>query len=236
MKATITLSALALLTASLVSAQAAAKEDITKAIKQLADSGGYSWKATMESSQFNPAPTTGKINKEGIAMVTRSFGGNTMRTVHQGEKSAMETEEGWRSLAELESDQGGDNRGRFMAMMLRNYQPPTKEAEDLLKNAGDLTLKDGAYSATLSEAGVKEMLSFRRRGAAQGQGPEISGASGTVRFWVEKGALVKYQYSVKGKMSFNNNEREIDRTTTVEFSDVGKTEVQVPDEAKKKLS
>ena len=37
-------------------------------------------------------------------------------------------------------------------------------------------------------------------------------------------------------MSFNGNDREIDRTTTVEIKDVGTTKLTVPDEAKKKLS
>jgi hypothetical protein len=37
-------------------------------------------------------------------------------------------------------------------------------------------------------------------------------------------------------MSFNGNDREIDRTTTVEIKDVGTTKLTVPEEAKKKLS
>jgi hypothetical protein len=37
-------------------------------------------------------------------------------------------------------------------------------------------------------------------------------------------------------MEFNNNEVKINRTTTVEIKDVGTTKVQVPEEAKKKLS
>ena len=37
-------------------------------------------------------------------------------------------------------------------------------------------------------------------------------------------------------MSFNGNDREIDRTTTTEIKDIGTTTVTVPEEASKKLS
>jgi hypothetical protein len=223
----------ALLAGSFLVIQAAPKDDLTQAIKQLADAGGYTWKATTESPQFNMGPTTGKIDKEGCALVSRAWGENTVQSAHHGDKAVTETQDGWRSLAELEADQG-DNRGRFRARMLRNFEPPALEAGELLKAAGNLALSDGAYSAALSEAKVKEMMSFRGRGGA-GQGPEISGAKGSVKFWVEKGMLKKYQYSVKGTMTWNNQDREMDRTTTVEISDVGTTKVELPAAAKAKL-
>ena len=36
-------------------------------------------------------------------------------------------------------------------------------------------------------------------------------------------------------MSFNGNDVDIDRTTTVAIKDIGTTKVEVPDDAKKKL-
>jgi len=216
-------------------AQAAAKDDLAKAIKQLADAGSYSWKTTSESAQFNPGPTVGKMNKEGVTVLSRSFGDNAFQTVHHGEKAAMETQDGWRSLAELEADQG-DNRGRFMARMLRNFEPPAAEAAELLKAAGDVKLSEGTYAGALGEEKVKEMLSFRRRGGGGGgEGPAVSGAEGSVKFWIENGMLKKYQYAVKGTVNWNNQDRDVDRTTTVEISDVGSTQVEVPEAAKAKL-
>jgi hypothetical protein len=214
-------------------AHAAAKDDLAKAIQQLADAGGYSWKATTESPQFNLGPTLGKIDKNGCALVSRTWGDNTIQSAHMGDKAATETDDGWRSLAELEADQG-DNRGRFRARMLSAFEPPAAEAAELLKGSGDVTTKDGAYAASLSEAKVKELMSFRR-GAGSGEGPEISGAEGSVKFWIDQGMLKKYQYSVKGTMTWNNQDREIDRTTTVEISDVGNTKVELPEAAKAKL-
>ncbi len=37
-------------------------------------------------------------------------------------------------------------------------------------------------------------------------------------------------------LRFNGNDREVNRTTTIEIKDVGSTKVSVPEEAAKKLS
>ena len=52
---------------------------------------------------------------------------------------------------------------------------------------------------------------------------------------VAANAAPKDDVKVQGKVSFNGNDRDVDRTTTVEIKDIGSTKVQVPDDAKKKL-
>lgn len=64
----------------------------------------------------------------------------------------------------------------------------------------------------------------------------VSGAKSSVKFWIKDGVLAKYELKVKGKVSFNGNDREVDRTTTVEIKDIGTTKVAVPEDAKKKMS
>jgi hypothetical protein len=93
---------------------------------------------------------------------------------------------------------------------------------------------DGVISGDLTEEGAKSLLTFGGRGG--GGGPEISGAKGSVKFWVKDGVLTKMETKVQGRMSFNGNDRDIDRTTTTEFKDIGTTTVNVPEDAKKKLS
>jgi len=46
---------------------------------------------------------------------------------------------------------------------------------------------------------------------------------------------VTFEFKMSGKMDFNGNEMNQDRTTTVEISNVGTTKVEVSDGAKKKL-
>jgi hypothetical protein len=43
------------------------------------------------------------------------------------------------------------------------------------------------------------------------------------------------QYEVSGTMTFNDQDRDIHRTTTVEIKDVGSTKIDVPPEAQAKL-
>jgi hypothetical protein len=65
--------------------------------------------------------------------------------------------------------------------------------------------------------------------------PEVANAKGTVKFWLKDGVLIKLQTHVTGRVTAANQERDIDRSTTIEIKDVGSTKLDVPEEAKKKL-
>ena len=123
-----------------------------------------------------------------------------------------------------------------MARMLQNYKAPAAEAQDLVSKVKDLKeAESGVYAGDLTTEGAKSLLRFGG-GRGGGGGPEISGAKGSVKFWVKDGLLSKYEYKVKGTVSYNGNDFENDRTTTVEIKEIGTTKIQVPEEAKKKLS
>src|SRR6185436_5636321 len=103
----------------------------------------------------------------------------------------------------------------------------------------EISKSGDAYQADLTDEGVKELLSFggRRGGADAGNAPPPpTNTSGKVKFWTKDGQLSKYEYNLKGTMSFNGNDFDIDRTTTVEIKDVGSTKVEVPADAKGKVS
>ena len=72
-------------------------------------------------------------------------------------------------------------------------------------------------------------------GPPGGEGPSVSGAKASNKFWVTDGVLTKYELKTSAKISFNGDERDLDRTTITEIKDVGTTEVTVPNEAKSKL-
>jgi hypothetical protein len=243
MKTTILLGGALLCATSLIAADAAS--DVKAAAKKL--SGNYSWKSTSESAgggggggnrnRFG-GPTEGKTDA-GITQLSMTRGENTVEAVLKGEKGAIKTEEGWKSLSEA-AEAGGDgggrgNSARFTARTLQNYKAPAAEVEDLIGKAKDLKKDGEAYVGTLGAEDVKALMSrgFRRPGS---DAPEVGDPKGSVKFWLKDGALSKYQYNVQGKMTFNNNDVDINRTTTVEIKDVGTTKVSVPEEAKKKLS
>lgn len=242
MKTKVLFGAVWLCATSLLAAEAAS--DVKAAAKKLSEKGNYSWKSNSESagggaggrSRFG-GPTEGKTDGA-IIQLSMTRGENTIEAVLKDGKGAIKTEEGWKSLSEA-AEAGGDggrgNPARFVARMLQNYKAPAAEAEDLIAKAKDLKKDGDAYAGTLGADDVKALMSrgFRRPG---GDAPEVADPKGTVQFWLKDGALSKYQYNVQGKMTFNNNDVDINRTTTVEIKDVGTTKLNAPEEAKKKLS
>ena len=228
-------------------AQAAPKEDVTEAAKKLAEKGNYSWKQSSENAGggggggrgFRAGPTEGKT-AGGTTYLTSQRGDNTTEVVLKGEKGAVKVQDEWMALSELsgqgQGGQGGGRQGlgRFLANQYRNFKAPAAQAQELVGQVKEIKQEGDAYTGELTEEGAKSLMSFGgRRG---GQGPEISGAKGTAKFWVKDGALAKYEYNVQGTVTFGDNEREINRTTTVEIKDVGSTKVEVPAGAKEKLS
>ena len=124
------------------------------------------------------------------------------------------------------------------AQLLRTILPAA-EAAKLAGKAADLKSSDGAIAGDLTPEAAKELVTLGRgrpgNAGGQGQAPEVKNAKGSVKYWLKDGALVKMQVNVAGTIAGRNGDREMDRTTTYEFKDVGTTKVEVPDEAKKKL-
>ena len=235
MKKSMFFSPMALMTISLIAADSNPKDDVKSAAKKLGEKANYSWKTTVvvpESAQFKPGPSEGQTEKAGLTHVTMSFGDNTTQAVLKGDKAAVTNREGeWQSLADLDNAEGP---GRFLGFFVRNIKTPAVQAADLAAAAKDLKKEGDAYSGDLTEEGAKTLLTFRPRGG--GDGPTVSNAKGSVKFWLKDGELSKYEFKVTGKVSFNGNDRDVDRATTVEVKDVGTTKVEVPEGAKKKLS
>ena len=229
---------LVLLTSTALPARADAKGDVESAAKKLADASGYAWTSTTEGG-FGGGTSEGKAEKDGFTRVSMTFANNTVEVVKKGDKGAVKMEDGWKSFdeaAEAGGEQGQPNRGRFIAIMLRSYKAPAAVIQQLVSNAREIKPSGAgeALQAELTEAGAKEMLSFR--GRQGGEGPAISGAKGTAKFWLKDGTVAKVEYNLQGSMSFNGQDRDIDRTVTIEIKDVGTAKVEVPEEAKKKAS
>ncbi|HSH17422.1 MAG TPA: hypothetical protein VLD18_15390 [Verrucomicrobiae bacterium] len=220
-----------LLAGSLLAADVPA--ELKSAFKKLGDASNYSWKTTVtvpEGSRFRPGPTEGKAEKDGYTHLSMTVANNTTQALMKGNKAAATDQDGdWQSLEDLENSEG---RARFLAGMLRSFKPPASQAASIAETAKELKKDGDSYAGDLTEEGARDLMRFRRGG----DGPTISGAKGSVKFWVRDGTLSKYEFKVQGKMDFNGNEIEIDRTTTVEVKDVGTTKLEIPAEAKKKVS
>ena len=236
MKRNILFATLAVLTGSLVAANAAPKDDVMAAAKKLADQSNYSWKSTVDVAGGQGGrmggPTEGKTEKGGLTWLSMTRGENTMVAVLKGDKGALKTQDGWQSVSEAAADDQGP--GRWLGRMLQTFKAPAAQAEDVAGKTKELKKDGDAIASDLTEDGAKSLLTMG--GRAGGNTPEISDAKGSVKFWIKDGVLHKWELKVKGKVSFNGNDREVDRTTTVEIKDIGSTKIEVPEEAQKKLS
>ncbi len=238
MKKNIVISAITLIAGTLLAAES---DDVKAAAKKLGEQKNYSWKTTVvvpEGSQFRPGPTEGKTEKDGYTFLSMTFGDNTTEAVVKGDKGAAKMEGEWRSLADMAQDSG--QPAAFMARRLQNYRTPAVEAEEIAGKTKDLKKDGDAYSADLTEEGAKDLLRFRggRRGGGGGGGgaPEPKNAKGSAKFWVKDGQLAKYEYKVSGTINFGGEDRDVERTTTVEIKNVGETKIEVPEDAKKKMA
>ncbi len=233
---------MALLATPLLAADASPKADIKNAAAALGNQTNYSWRTTVEvgnNSRFRPGPTEGRTQKGGYTTLLIGFGDNTNEAVLKGTNGAIKTpDDGWQSLAEAANDDGGGgfNPTLFLARMMQNFKDPAVQAADLADQAKDLKKDTNGISGDLTEDGAKALLMFRPRGGnGGGEEPAVSHAKGSAKFWLKDGKLAKFQFHLQGTVSFNGNDRDVYRTTTVEIKDVNSTKIEVPDEAKKKL-
>ncbi len=223
---------LAMLSASLMVASAGPKDDVINAATTLGNQANYAWQATVEvpaDAQFKPGPTDGKTEKGGYTTLSFNFGDNTTEAVTRGTNGVIKTEDGWKTLSEAMKDDGGGgfNPAAFLARIVQNYKTPAVEAASLAGAAKELKQDTNSISGDLTEAGAKAQLSFGRA--------TVTDPKGSVKFWVQDGKLVKYQFHLMGSADFNGNSFDIDRTTTVVIKDVNTTKIEVADDVKKKL-
>jgi hypothetical protein len=234
MKRELLLSAALIIAGSVFAADSSRKEEISGAAKKLDEGGNYSWKTTTEFGNFT-GTTEGKSDKDGTVWLSMQFGDNTTEAVRKGGKWAVKTaDHDWQSVAELEAAAGTDpGPQQFLIRRLQNFKTPAAEAAELPDKVKEVKKEGVLYSGTLTDEGAKEMLSVGRRRA---NAPEPKNAKGSAKLWVKSGALSKSELKLQGSMTFNGEDRDVDRTTTTEFKDIGSTKIDLPDAAKKKLS
>ncbi len=233
--------------APVVRAEDSPADTVKAAAKKLAETS-YSWTSTTparEGSDRGGSSAEGKTEKDGPVVLKSTMGPRTSEMIIKSGKVALKTVEGWKSGAELAASgnsgggEGGARRfngGAFVARMGETYKAPAAEAAALAGGVKELKKDGDTITGELTEDTVKERLFFGRgRGGNAGNPPPISGAKGTVKFWVKDGALAKYEVALEGSVEFDGNPRDLKRTTTTEIKEVGTTKLEVPSEATEKL-
>lgn len=246
MKNKILFSSILMLAGSLIAADSTPKDDVLAAAKALGNQASYSWKSTVANAGGGgggggrgAGPSEGKTQKDGYTWLSMTRGGNTTEAVLKGDKSAAKTQDtGWQSAADLakaDAGGGGFNPNTFLVMTLQSFKTPAAQVADFAEKAKEIKKADDAYSGDLTDDGAKALLTLGRPTTGD-NAMTVASAKGSVKFWIKDGQLTKYETHLQGTISFNGNDRDVDRTTTVEIKDIGTTKVEVPDDAKKKLN
>ncbi len=226
MKTSLLSFAFTLLAGLLIAADATPKDTVIAAAKKLGEQANYSWKQTVvvpEDAPFKPGPSEGKTEKGGVSYFTFSFGDNATKIYLQNSNSAASNPDGgWQSGKELENDEGP---GRFTVFLIRAFQTPAAQAEELAGTVQEYKVDDDVISGDMTSDGAKGQFKFGT----------VTNPKGSVKFWIKDGQITKYEYKLTGKADFNGNEMDVDRDTTTEITDVGSTKIEVPPDAKKKL-
>ncbi len=229
--------ALGLLAArSLFAADAAPADKAGEAIARLGTATNYSWTTRIEmpGMPFTPGPVKGQAESAGVARVSQEFNENTIQVAFKGDKVIVKVEDQWQSIDEAEGP------AAMMGGWLSANGTAAEEAANLLKKVKELKAGEGGvFSGDFTAEGAKELLTFRPRRPRAGDPPPTApkNAKGSVRFWIKDGALVKFESHLTGTIAFgpDQEEREFDMTRTTEIENVGKTKVDLPAEARKKL-
>jgi hypothetical protein len=235
--------------AALVSADP--QDDIKAGLQKLADAPNYTWSTKSENAGgggFGSGTTDGKVQKDGLTYVKMNRRNTDTEVYIKGDKIAVKNQDGtWQTLDEAisaaDDGNGGFNPMRMMGRMFQNYRTPVTLAQGQLDKLTNIQKTDDGYSGDLSPDAAKAVLNpFSGRPATtnpddNNNAPQIdvSDAKASVTFSIQDGAVTKIVMHVTGTVSFNGNDRDVDRTSTTDFTNVGSTTIDVPDDAKAKL-
>jgi len=231
MKKTVTCLVTLLAAGSAFAADTSASRNVEDALGKLQSATNYSWTTIMKipDMPFEPGPLKGRAERSGRAIVTQQFNENTMQAAFKGDKIAVCGQGQWDSIEQA------DDQTAMMGRWLTSSGAAAEEAGKLLKYAGELKALDDALAGALSPEGAREILTLRPLGGSAPVAPKT--ATGSVKFWLRDGALVKFESHFQGTSAFgpDQEERNFEITRTVEIQDVGTTKLELPAEAAKIL-
>ena len=217
---------------------AADKATLAKAVKELGAKPNYSWTTTTKEADGSPGrlgPIDGKAEKEGVTFLSFAVGGVPVEVYlnKDKEKGAARALEGWMTLEEVAQTSG---TAAAVVKFLKSYKAPAAQSTELAGNLKDLKETEGVLSGELKEDTVKEFLLYATRRRDGQEPPKIEDAKGAAKFWMKEGVLTKYEINVQGKLSSADRTNDINRTMTIELKDIGASKIEVPEEARQKMS
>jgi len=205
-------------------------DEVNDAAKKLADTGNYSWRSvTNDASNSLTVVVDGQTQEDGSTLIKLTGGGSYAQIALRGRNSVLNVGGGWQTADEA-ADQ--PQAARFMSSVMS----PALVASQIASRLDDLKPQGNVFTAQLSGGEVSNLLRpLYSLDAIRTRGMNNAGAKASIKFWIKDGLLEKFQVHITGTSSRGGADTAVDRTVTVDFRDVGKTKVSLPEQAKKKL-
>ena len=233
MKKALIIGLIGLLAHTLSTAQSSPQDKIMSAAKQLGDQPNYRWTTTIKEGDSAPFPgISGKTTKGGPTCLTTMMGTTPSDVYLDGQKGTAKGSGGWQSFDEIAK---GGGFAAALVGYLRSYKVPSVECGAFSKELQDVKEKEGILSGELKSEAAKAYLEFFIPRFAGQEPPKLGDPRGSMKFWIEKGVLTKYEIDVQCKVTRGDQESDFHRITTIEIKNVGTTKLEVPEGAKQKL-
>jgi hypothetical protein len=236
-------------------ARADAKDEVRAAAQKLADSANYSWTKSVKNiaeegreygggeGDYGGGTIHGKTEKGGLTAIEIIWPNETYEVVVGTNYSVLKHGFVWQGCRELLPPFGREGGGagqRFnpedFVMVNLDTRTPAKLALELVEKTVDLQKLGNAFSGALPEESAEGMLKFRvSELPSSEQMPQVINSTGSASFFLSDGVLSTIEFHLAGTMIFEGTHK-IDRIIKIEISDIGKTKLDVPDDAKEELA
>jgi hypothetical protein len=174
----------------------------------------------------------GKADMSGFTSIAMDLGSRQIQGyLYENKAYVICAQRNWSSEPLLRKD---ETPSEFMGRLIRGFVPPVSELGLILKNGDKLKRNGDVFSGDLPPTIARKLLDQGVKRVSKTKRKDSSG-TGTAKIWTQDGAVRKYEIKLHGKVDIDGQETEVDRTRTVEITDVGGTVVTLPDSVRRNL-
>lgn len=220
-----------------------AKGDVEQALQKLAAAESFSWVAmTIEETDGKDpklAETVeGKWVRGGWSRLSRPKTKSTTDAFMKNDRLALMTSQGWKSVDLKDLAPGGAKPAKDIrpAQDLLHAKAPLAQARVLLGRMNEVGRREnGLYSGRMAPLNVPIILEYAATAGLKL--PTLEDTEIRVNFRINEGVLGSYELVVSGRNAKSKNPQTAGRLVSmaVDFTEVGTTTLEVPDEARKLL-
>jgi hypothetical protein len=225
-----TLFSLCLFLVATAALPATPRDDLTTAVTQLRNAASYAWTTSTNDEVRSLVSQSGITEKGSYTLYSYTSDGVTTTSIRKGDQIVVQTGGGpWLRKDEQLNQRTPTSSGKYNlgeSFALVAPPPPHSEISALLPEISEVKVVDGIYTSPLSAAAIARVYDRNGRGA-----PAAGAATGTARFWLNRGLLQRVEVEVRTRQQPTSA-----LITAITLTDIGTAAVKVPDAAKKKFT